>query len=222
MTAPQERSALRTERERTIERLCDAFAEDLFDEDELERRMDEAHRAPSLDALAVLTADLPAARVVGSPSVSIAIATVARQVPAVRRPRQNVVAIFGATGRTGSWTPAGVVRATSLFGNVRLDFREALLPAGKTHVRAISLFGSIEIVVPPGLAVEVEGVGIFGQFDHMDRTPAFEDADAPRLRVTGAAMFGQVEVNTKLPGEDDWQAWKRRRRELRGLPPGRP
>jgi len=212
--------AMRDERERVIAALCEGYAADLFDDAELERRMDLAHRAGTLTELKTLAADLPAAPL---PPVKDGVAASHALVPvgqsalvaAPRKNEQKVVAIFGNATREGSWSPAAQVRARAVFGNVVLDFREARLPPGLTEVHVSATFGNVEIIVPPGLAVETDGSGIFGNFEHVDRAPPFSDPDAPLLRVQGRALFGNVELETRLPGESGWKAWKRRKRELK-------
>lgn len=207
---------VRAERERVITALCDGYAADLFDDHELERRMDLAHRASSVAELEVLRADLPLPVVPApSPPTTTALAVSRGGAAATRKAEQRVLAIFGQANRRGPWTPAAVVKTRAVFGNIVLDFREASLLPGVTRVEVHAVFGNIELYVPPGLAVETEGLGIFGNFAHLDRAPAVPEPDAPLLRIVGNAIFGNVEVKTRLPGESDWQAWRRRRRELR-------
>ena len=55
--------------------------------------------------------------------------------------------------------------------------------------------GGIEITVPEGLAVHVDGMGIFGGFDQKAEGPG--QPGAPVLRIKGAALFGGVEVKRK-------------------------
>ena len=81
--------------------------------------------------------------------------------------------------------------------------------------------GGVEIIVPPHLPVEAEGVAIMGGFDHVDRAPAEPDPGAPLLRVTGLAFMGGVHIEMRLPGESGRDARKRRRRERRAIERGR-
>jgi hypothetical protein len=75
----------------------------------------------------------------------------------------------------------------------------------------------VEIIVPPNLPVEADGVAIMGGFAHVDRAPADPDPAAPMLRVTGLALMGGVHIEMRLPGESPREARKRRRRERREL-----
>ena len=75
--------------------------------------------------------------------------------------------------------------------------------------------GGVEIVVPPGLAVQTHGTAIMGGFQEVNRAPVHPDPDAPLLRVHGFAMMGGVDIKMRLPGESDREARRRHRHELR-------
>jgi hypothetical protein len=55
--------------------------------------------------------------------------------------------------------------------------------------------GGVEITVPEGLTVQVDGIGIFGGFDQKAEGPG--EPGAPVLRIKGAALFGGVEIKRK-------------------------
>jgi hypothetical protein len=100
-----------------------------------------------------------------------------------------------------------------------------------------AVFGGVQIIVPPTLAVESHGVAIFGGFEGLNRTPANPDPSSPLLRVRGRVVFGDVQVETRLPGEqlggyqhhrredrhaprEERRALKRRMKELKRSEPG--
>ena len=60
-----------------------------------------------------------------------------------------------------------------------------------------AIFGSVEIVVPADVTVEVHGSGVFGNFEGSTRATA--DPDAPTLRIVGSAIFASVVVKTIPP-----------------------
>jgi hypothetical protein len=129
---------------------------------------------------------------------------------------QRVVAIFGPAGRAGYWEPPEEIEASSIFGAVQLDFRDANLYEGVTHVQCLAVFGSIEIRVPLGVEVDAQGTGLFGGFEQRAPkkrwlegvgrrvrevavgAPAEDEADPdlerPLLRIRGFALFGSVTV----------------------------
>ena len=101
-------------------------------------------------------------------------------------------------------------------GGASLDFREALLPPGETEVTLIAIMGGAEILVPPGLRVDCQGVAIMGGFDHLDYSGP-PDPNAPILKITGFAMMGGVEIAVRRPGETAKDARHRAREERRRL-----
>lgn len=209
--------AVRDRREQVIEWLSDKFASDVLDMSELDRRVDLAHQADSLAALDALVADLdmPA----GAPSAPAeSLVPRANEVLEAARPaRKYAVAILGGVERKGSWVVARTVRAAAVMGGVSLDFREAMLSPGVTRVQVMALMGGVEIIVPPHVAVQADGVAILGGFEEVHRAPSAPDPDMPLLVISGLALMGGVEIKTRLPGESGWQAWKRKRRERREL-----
>lgn len=212
---------LRQTRQVTIDALCERFANDAMGMEEFERRIDEAHRATTVDQLKDLLRDLPGGNV---PAVAEAPATSPTTTQfSVARPDQVrnqgfVVAVFGGSARRGRWRPARNNYSVAVFGGTELDFREAILAPGVTELRVVALWGGIKIIVPPELNVESHGLALLGGFDHAGSEIGDPDPDAPTLRITGVACMGGVEVAVRLPGESSRDARRRhreRRRELR-------
>jgi hypothetical protein len=195
-------------RDRAIAVLGEAFAHDALDVEEFERRVTVAQTSPSLAEVEALTADLPAeAR--AAPAVPERALVPTSQV----RPAGQIVSVMGEARRTGSWTVPRKLTVVSVMGGAKLDFRNARLPTGVIDLRVTSVMGGVEIIVPPHLAVEADGVAIMGGFDHVERAPDVPDPAAPLLRIRGVVVMGGVEVEMRLPGETGRQARKRRRRE---------
>jgi hypothetical protein len=198
-------------RERAIAALSDAFANDALEVEEFERRVTLAHTSETTEAITALTADLPAS------TTALAPATVALA-PAVSEPAgapETVYAIFGGVERRGAWTVPRNWRVVAMFGGAQLDLREARFPTGVIDLEVKAVFGGVQIVVPPGLAVEVNGSAILGGFQNVNRAPAHPDPDVPLLRVRGTAIMGGVDITMRLPGENEHQAHRRRKVEAK-------
>lgn len=207
---------LRDRREQVIEWLSEQFARDGMELDEYERRIDMVHQATSVAGLeeAMAGLDLPAAESV-APSQALVPRPAEQQLPVPGAARKRVSAILGGVERKGRWVVPEDVRVTAILGGISLDFREALLAPGVTHVHVTAILGGVDIVVPPHVAVQCDGLAIMGGFEEVHRAPAVPDPDRPTLMITGIAMMGGVDIQTRLPGESAWQAWKRERRERR-------
>lgn len=207
--------SLKDSRERAIARLSDAFAGDLLDVEEFERRLTLAHRATSISEIEQTVTDLSSPLALPARSAAPALAIHA---PATATSSGVVMAIFGGVERRGSWSLPNRLTATAVMGGISLDFREAVLSPGVTEIHVTAVMGGIQLIVPPTLSVEVSGTAIFGGFGHVERIPAQADPDRPLLRVHGVAFCGGVAVETRLPGESEEDSHRRRRRERRGLP----
>ena len=128
---------------------------------------------------------------------------------------QAISAIFGGSRRTGAWVSPDQIRARAYFGEVKLDFREAILPpSGIVEVYATAVFGGVDVIVPKGADVEVESravvFGEVGQRTGWSRFLAFvghwltgeQEEPEPEhegllFRISGSAVFGEVTVTSK-------------------------
>lgn len=84
----------------------------------------------------------------------------------------------------------------AVFGGIEVDLREANMPPGKeVVVDANATFGGIELRVPYSWQVVMRGMGIFGGYEDKTVPPRpTEGVTAPRLLITGYAVFGGVSV----------------------------
>ena len=83
--------------------------------------------------------------------------------------------------------------AVSVFGSQSLEVDAA--PETTQEVEAYSLFGSVEVIVPEGVRVDMEGIGIFAsrQCDACVDNPAAEEG-APVVEIRGVSLFGSAKV----------------------------
>jgi hypothetical protein len=198
-------------RERVIAALQEHFAHDALDVDEFERRVTLAQVNETAGEIEALLSDLPAL------SAAIAVVPATALIPAAQvRPTQTVYGIMSSTERRGPWLVPRRMRIVGVMSSTVLDFRGARFPAGPVDLEIRSTMSSVELIVPPGLAVETGGMAIMGSFEHVDRAPAHPAPDAPLLRVHGLVVMGSVEIKMRLPGESGGEAHRRERKELRG------
>ena len=215
------RSPLQHTRQVTIDALMEHFANDVMDVDEFELRVGAAHSASTSDELKELLRDLPGGgdlpAVVGARGstmpahVSDYSVTSADQV----KEKQFVVAAMAGTVRKGRWAPARKNYAVCVMGGVELDFREAILGPGVTEVQVFTMWGGVEIIVPPGLNVESHGIALMGGFEHAADSTLVPDPGAPTLRITGVALMAGVDISVRHAGESARDARRRRRLERR-------
>lgn len=194
MTGDLSASVSPHQREQIIQRLSNGYAHNHLDDAEFERRVAEAHRVSTRPALMALVADLPAEEADRSESAHFP-STVATNRDAVRA-SESILAIFGGSERRGVWRPARQSRVMAIMGGVDLDFRNALFPPGVTEVTVFCVMGGVDIIVPPGVNVEVSGLPILGGFSNRAGSGG---PGAPTLRVSGVAIMGGVDVKEKKP-----------------------
>jgi hypothetical protein len=201
---------LKREREHTVKLLIDHYAADNLTVEEFETRLDRAYVATTPEDLATLLAGLPVLASTSAVTAAPPVATVpANQV----KDFGMQIAIMGGSERRGSWTPPRKLYSLAVMGGAGLDFREARMPPGETVVNVLAVMGGVEVIVPPGMAVETHGMGIMGGFEAVDQAGDYTDPEAPRLVIRGMAIMGGVDISVRLPGETPKDARQRRRME---------
>ena len=186
---------VRQVRERTLEGLSIAFTRDELSLEQFEKRVDRAFLSATVEDLEALLADLSpsvvSAQVVAPPTHALRIAHTAS-------PR--VAAVFGNVERQGPMLLPPRSRVMAAFGNVDLDLRHAEPSERITEIEAQAVFGNVELLVPPQWSVICEGTCVFGSFASVHRVDYEDNESGPVLRITGRAVFGNVEVRTLPKG----------------------
>jgi hypothetical protein len=83
-------------------------------------------------------------------------------------------------------------RIGAIFGGTELDLRHARL-APDANLDVFAAFGGVEIAVPEGWRVDVNGFPLFGGFENTTAKESLP-ADAPRLRIDATVLFGGLDV----------------------------
>lgn len=125
------------------------------------------------------------------------------------KPRAGILTVFSSQSRHGEWTVPRELRVLSLFGNAELDLREARLPEGETRIHILAILGSVELLLPPGVRVEVEVDGLASSLE-IKPDPVIEpEPDAPVILITGSAYLASVSGETRFARESEREARKR-------------
>jgi Domain of unknown function (DUF1707) len=173
------------EREAAAQRLQQAFAERRLDDDEFDERMRAALTARTSEDLDRLTADLPAA---SSPSAGPASGP---------RPGHTMIAYKNSIRRAGRWSVPERLHCVVYKGSGSVDLRAADLTARVTTVTAVAYKSRIDILVPPGVRVEMDGFGVSKGWSQEEDSEIRLPHDAPVLHVRGVAYKGTIETRTK-------------------------
>lgn len=125
--------------------------------------------------------------------------------------RSGVLAFMSEQKRVGYWQVPRNFRVACAMGSTVIDLRDATISAGVTTIEVFALFGSVEIIVPSGVYVELDGDAFAGEFS-FDPDPTMRPGpESPTIRITGSVYFGSVEAQARLAGEEP----KDRKRRLR-------
>jgi Domain of unknown function (DUF1707) len=169
------------ERDAAVERLKTGLVEGRLSDEEFDQRMRAALTARTRAELERLLADLPAAA----------------PVPALAaRPSGRLLLSFkGHMRRRGRWQVPERATTVAYKGGYQLDLRAAQLSAATTTITVVAYKGRVEIVVPPGVRVQLRGATWGGGW--VDDVSDLElPPDAPVVHVRGIAYKGQVEART--------------------------
>ncbi|MEU9122659.1 DUF1707 domain-containing protein [Streptomyces sp. NPDC048506] len=189
------------DRERVAEILRDALAEGRLEMAEFDERLEAAYTARTYGELEPLTADLPTAAAAPAP-LSLrkdtgAVTAWSERIVSGAAGSSAGVGILGGFQRKGRWTIGRRFTAVCIMGGGEIDLREADFAGPEITISCWAVMGGVNIVVPPGVEVDVRGLGIMGGFDaHEDGVPG--ERGAPRVIVNGLALMGGVGVERKL------------------------
>jgi uncharacterized protein YjiS (DUF1127 family) len=169
------------DRERTLVVLRDAVVGGRLTLEEFSDRVGLAQTARTERELAALTADLPSTRVESA------------DLPPVKHS-----AVCSHLVRRGPWELPVRSHWTSVCGTIDLDLRDAKLEGPETELSVFNLCGTVNVLVPPGVEVAVDGGGWFASqvIEPPARRPP---SGAPRLRIRARGPGGTLYVRCVPP-----------------------
>ncbi|MDE0170048.1 MAG: DUF5668 domain-containing protein [bacterium] len=85
--------------------------------------------------------------------------------------------------------------ATAVFGSARIDLRDASLAQGGGTIDVTALFGTVELRVPEGWAIDVQTTQFLGGVEDK-RTRSAQSGSGEELTITGICMFGSLIIDS--------------------------
>lgn len=176
--APRDLRASDADRDRVLALLAEAMSDGRLTAEEHAERVQRAFSARTLGELAALTADL----------------AVASAQP-VRLDGGRVIAgVFGPARRDGRWVVPENLTVTAMFGEVEVDFTQAILQVSRVQVYATVFGGRLRLIVPDGVSVVVSGHMVLGRRRGGTSPPA--SPDMPVIEVKALVLGGELQVRT--------------------------
>ena len=109
---------------------------------------------------------------------------------------RTIIAVMSGQKRKGRWRVAEQTTAFAFWGGIDLDLRGAIIEGTVVEITAVAIMGGIDITVPEGIPVEMDGFVLMGGSDNRVRDlPVLPGA--PLIRVKAYGMWGGVSVRSK-------------------------
>ncbi len=162
--------------------------------EELAERVGAAMAAVTDADLAPLFADLP-----GAGPLKVADAgDLQPPAPSTGRASGLTVAVMASASRRGRWRLRRRTAAAAVMGSCTVDLRSVEVTTPQVVIDALAVMGSVTVVVPEGIDVELAGLAFMGskRFRVRDVPSA---PGSPRLRVRAWAVMGSVTVVSRPP-----------------------
>jgi hypothetical protein len=175
--APRDLRASDANRVEVLALLSAAMADGRLTADEHTDRVQRAFSARTLGDLADLTADLAA------PSAQ----------PVRLDGGRVVTGIFGPGRRDGRWVVPESLTVTAMFGEVEVDFTQAILQSSRVQVYATVFGGRLRLIVPDGVSVIVTGHMVLGRKRGSTPPPG---PGMPVIEVKAMVLGGELDVRT--------------------------
>ncbi len=103
--------------------------------------------------------------------------------------------LIGGISRRGRWRVPERLRLFGLIGGVELDMTEAVIENDEPVIEAWLVIGGLEIEVPEGIEVDVEGLTVLGGSEN--ESPGRHAAGGPRVRVRHFSLIGGSEIKVR-------------------------
>ena len=176
---PRELRASDADRDRVVTMLGDALADGRLDPAEHDERVRSALAARTLGDLADLTTDL---------------APVSMQPVRVDGGRV-ITGMLSTEVRGGRWVVPDSMTVSAVFGEVVVDFREAILQARHVVLYVTAIGGRVRLMVPEGVEVVMSRTGL-GRFRGATTAMVSQDPGQPVIEIRAFSVAGDILVRT--------------------------
>ncbi|MEU8968302.1 DUF1707 domain-containing protein [Streptomyces monashensis] len=173
--------ASHADRDRVVDALAAAAGEGRLTHEELDERVTAALAARTLGQLAVLTADLP----------------VEAGAAAAPAPAKDVVRIeqqYASATRDGRWIVPRRLEIECAWGNVTLDFSDAVLTHDTLDIDLGLCGGTLRLITRPGMVVDTDALALYHSKAKVRPARGSEAPVVLRVGIGGQISMGKVDV----------------------------
>jgi len=202
-------------RDRVTALLADRFADGTLTLEEYDARLNQLRVAKTASELNRLMRDLvipptaPIAAAVGREAAWAPASFDRTLAHGGAESKGRMIAILGETKRTGRWVMPRQLEMRMVLGEVLIDLRDAVLPAGECELALVGLLGRVRVLVPPGVMVDSTMDSLLSTVRNATEHDEARHFGQPVIRLTGTAMLTEVLVRVAPAGESPERAWKR-------------
>jgi hypothetical protein len=189
------------DRDWAVERLRVAAGDGRLTLEELDERLDVALKARTYGELEALLVDLPA----DGPALAGGVAAVSP------KDISRIVVDSASAKRDGPWVVPQRIEIESKSGSVVLDFTSAVIALPTLEIEASVRSGSVTLVVPPDVFVDVDDVAVKSGSVLNRAQPAPATPVRLRVHVTGKVRSGSITVRPPRPPRRRFWQWLLRR-----------
>jgi class 3 adenylate cyclase len=177
------------DRDRAVTQLREHVVEGRLTLDEFSERVGRALAARTRGDLEAVMVDLPRVRPPSQPWPEDVSA------PTQKKRRWHVAVMSGHSTK-GRWRISGKTNAVAVMGGCDMDLRGAEIEGPEVEITAVAFWGGINIIVPEGFDVELQGFSFMGGRDlRLRDVPIVRGS--PRIVVRGFAIMGGVDVKSR-------------------------
>jgi class 3 adenylate cyclase len=172
------------DRDRTIVQLREHVVDGRLTLDEFSERVGAALEARTTGDLEAVMVNLPAL----GQSTSVEVSP--------RKSRRWHVAVMSGSDTKGRWRIGTKTNAVAVMGGCNLDLRTAEIESPEVVITAFAFWGGIQVTVPEGFDVALEGFSFMG-----GRSIKLRDVPlvpgSPRIRIRGFSIMAGIDVRSK-------------------------
>jgi class 3 adenylate cyclase len=178
------------DRDRTVTQLREHVVAGRLTLDEFSERVGLALQARTLGDLREVMVDLPEVH-----SASETLPQPSAPLP-TKKTRRWHVAVMSGHSTKGRWRISGKTNAVAVMGGCDMDLRRAEIEGPEVEITAVAFWGGINIIVPEGFDVELQGFSFMG-----GRQLRLRDVPivrgSPRIVVRGFSIMGGIGVKSR-------------------------